>query len=163
MEPPPGSAAEPVGDPVVRPTVRGVLVDPTGRLLLIHATAYDGGDPVWFLPGGGVEPGESPAEALTREVAEETGYRDATAGAEIWRRTARTTIDGTHYELRERYFLVLVPAYEPRPTNLTPYERALILGLRWWTADELRQTPERLVPPELVTVCGSFLVPRGLR
>jgi len=28
---------------------------------------------LWQLPGGGVQPGESPAEALVREVAEETG------------------------------------------------------------------------------------------
>ncbi len=29
----------------------------------------------WFLPGGGVEHGEHPEEALVREVEEETGYR----------------------------------------------------------------------------------------
>lgn len=33
--------------------------------------------PVWVLPGGGIEAGESPAEASRREVEEETGYRVA--------------------------------------------------------------------------------------
>ena len=31
--------------------------------------------PVWVLPGGGIEPGESPENAAVREVEEETGYQ----------------------------------------------------------------------------------------
>ena len=30
--------------------------------------------PVWVLPGGGIEPNESPEQAVVREVEEETGY-----------------------------------------------------------------------------------------
>nr|WP_111301960.1 NUDIX hydrolase [Paracoccus saliphilus] len=42
-----------------------------GRLLLTHQQAPA---PEFQLPGGGIDPGESPLAALHREVAEETGW-----------------------------------------------------------------------------------------
>src|SRR5262245_44594732 len=42
-----------------------------GSILMVRHR-HDGRD-YWTLPGGGVEPGESPQEAVIREVREETG------------------------------------------------------------------------------------------
>jgi ADP-ribose pyrophosphatase YjhB (NUDIX family) len=52
--------------------VGGIIRDGAGRLLLIQR----GHDPEagrWSLPGGRIEPGESDAQALVREMREETG------------------------------------------------------------------------------------------
>ena len=53
----------------IRAGVSAVIFDRRGRLLLQQRS--DGGQ--WGLPGGGVEIGETIAEAVVREVLEETG------------------------------------------------------------------------------------------
>jgi 8-oxo-dGTP diphosphatase len=58
-----------------KPKIRcvGALVyDAQGRLLLVQR-ANDPGRGRWSLPGGKVEPGETDAEAVVRELREETG------------------------------------------------------------------------------------------
>ncbi len=49
-----------------------VVTDEQGRLLLIKR-GHEPGAGLWSLPGGRVEPGETDAEALVREMREETG------------------------------------------------------------------------------------------
>lgn len=51
------------------PSVTAVVTDDKGRLLLVHKTDNN----LWALPGGGVDVGESVAQAAVREVKEETG------------------------------------------------------------------------------------------
>ena len=55
----------------IRPSVSAVIFDRRGRLLLQQRS--DGGQ--WGLPGGSMEIGESVADAVRREVQEETGLR----------------------------------------------------------------------------------------
>jgi ADP-ribose pyrophosphatase YjhB (NUDIX family) len=59
------------GDAVV-PCVGALAYDGDGRLLLIRRR-NDPGSGLWSVPGGRVEPGESDAQAVVREMAEETG------------------------------------------------------------------------------------------
>jgi ADP-ribose pyrophosphatase YjhB (NUDIX family) len=53
------------------PSVCAVISDDTGAILMVHRTDND----LWALPGGGIDIGESAAEAVVREVIEETGLR----------------------------------------------------------------------------------------
>lgn len=50
-----------------------VIVDDQDRVLLTRW--IEGRVPAWSLPGGGLEPGEDPADAAVREVWEESGYK----------------------------------------------------------------------------------------
>jgi 8-oxo-dGTP diphosphatase len=53
----------------------GAIVHDAGGRLLVIRRGRPPGEGLWSLPGGRVEPGESDAEALVRELAEETGLR----------------------------------------------------------------------------------------
>lgn len=49
--------------------VKALVINDKQEVLLVEHTYTDG----WHLPGGGVHPGETPYEAMCRELKEETG------------------------------------------------------------------------------------------
>ena len=60
--------------PLLQFSAGGLVVDDDGRILLIRARDLRN-QPVWTLPKGALNPGESSADAAVREVREETGWR----------------------------------------------------------------------------------------
>jgi len=52
---------------VIRPCAYALVQDGEGRIALVRTPAG------WFLPGGGIDKGETPEEAIEREVREECG------------------------------------------------------------------------------------------
>jgi len=109
-----------------REAVGAVVVREDGRVLLIQR----GRPPMagtWTLPGGHVEPGESWAEAVTRELREETGLHVRVIA---FLETVRLATATHKFAIHEH---LCAPAHEDAP--LTPADDAA--DARWVAPDEL--------------------------
>ena len=128
------------------------MLAPGGRLLLQqgHDPLDTRRPPYWFLPGGGIDPGEEPAEALRRELLEECGLRDLEVGALLWEQRAVFHFAGIDFDQDEQVLLVRIPAaVEIRPTALGLLEAAAFGAARWWPLDEVGATGDVLYPVDL--------------
>ncbi|SCD90663.1 ADP-ribose pyrophosphatase YjhB, NUDIX family [Streptomyces sp. Termitarium-T10T-6] len=105
----------------------------------------DGG-PLYEIPGGGVEEGETPEEAVLRELGEETGL-----GGTVGPRIARVWKDGRH----EHYFLVSATGEVGPPETLDNYGGTPV----WVPVDRLPATP--LVAPAAL-LAHRALAPDGV-
>jgi 8-oxo-dGTP pyrophosphatase MutT (NUDIX family) len=96
-----------------RDTARVVLVGPDDRVLLFrHFLPAPWGREGWLTPGGAIDPGETPGQAASRELAEETGHRLAAAGigtAAAVDSGQWQAADGTVVATTNWYFFTRVP------------------------------------------------------
>lgn len=87
-----------------------VLLDPQGRVLLLHRATPSLTQ--WELPGGKVEVGETPATAAVREISEELGV-DVTITKDLGSQNFEHKSDILHYT----WFLATITSGEPTPTE----------------------------------------------
>lgn len=106
-------------------TVVAAIIRHGGRILICRRTAAQPHPLKWEFPGGKVETGESPPEALCRELREELGMR-ARIGDEVERYEFR-------YPGKDAILLIFyaVADFDGQPRNCVFEE------IRWVTAGEL--------------------------
>jgi 8-oxo-dGTP pyrophosphatase MutT (NUDIX family) len=140
-------------DVVERRAARVLLVDAQHRVLLFHGCdpADAGAGDWWFTPGGGLQPDERPVDGAARELAEETGLVVAPdrLGRPVHARTASFRFAGARYRQTEDFFLLRVDRHDVDTTGFEELEASAVLGHRWWSLSELRETDERVYPAEL--------------
>ncbi len=100
-----------------------VLLDGHRGVLLIRQNY---GEELWGIPGGAVEPGESPQEAAVREAREETGL-----GVEL------EYLVGVYCLRPERLGLRFVFMAHVSDGELQQYPTAEISEASWWPIDGL--------------------------
>ncbi|WP_222107401.1 NUDIX domain-containing protein [[Actinomadura] parvosata] len=153
----------------MRRAARAIILDQDDRVLLcrIDLTA-DGGPVVWAMPGGGVEPGETPLQALARELEEEVGLRlDGDPPPHVWHQSTIGPRYAPGYDgVINDYFLLRRPGFVPRGTlsdELLAAEN--ISAWRWWSVAEIAagRGDELFSPRDLAGALGALLaggVPR---
>jgi len=113
----------------VVPCVGAVIKDDRGRLLLIKR-GHAPGAGLWSLPGGRIEPGETDAEALVREMREETGL--VIEAGQLIGTLRRPTQDGGLLDIRD---------YAATVTGGTLRAGDDAADARWVAASELETLP----------------------
>jgi G:T/U-mismatch repair DNA glycosylase/8-oxo-dGTP pyrophosphatase MutT (NUDIX family) len=140
----------------LRPAARALVVDPADRVLLVR---FDWPDKtVWAPPGGGIEPGETPEQAIVRELAEECGLRDFELGPCVWTRHHWFgEIPGWGGQ-SERIYLVRTDAFEPAPEWTAEQLAGEGIGAqRWWTPEELAAAGAVFAPRRLPELLAGLL------
>jgi 8-oxo-dGTP diphosphatase len=124
------------------PCVGAVIKDGQGRLLLIRR-GHEPGAGLWSLPGGRVEPGETDAEALVREMREETGL--VVQAGRLLGSVRRAAGDGDVLDIRD-YAATVIGG------TLSPGDDAA--DARWADAEDFGSLPVTEGLAEILTSWG---------
>ncbi|MFJ4185123.1 NUDIX hydrolase [Kitasatospora sp. NPDC089509] len=134
-----------------RESARVLLTDELDRLLLLkfHIDPdAPGSGHGWCTPGGGVEDGESLAEAAARELREETGLSVApeALGAAVAETSGYADVGWAEGVFRDVFFHCRVTGHQVDVTGQEAHERTYHAGYRWWPVAELAATEETVHP-----------------
>ena len=122
------------------------LIDPDGRILLAQRPEHKSMGGLWEFPGGKVEPGETPEEALIRELQEELGIN-------TWESCLAPLTFASHsYE--EFHLLMPVFACRKWEGNPAPQEGQ---NLAWVRVNEMRTYPMPPADEPLIAMLRDML------
>ena len=152
-----------------RPSARLLITTPKRRVLLFrfaHKSGPLAGKAYWATPGGGVEHGETFADAAIRELREETGIRKARLSQPVGRRELLLQLpDGERVFAVEQYFVVDTDTESISRDSWTAEEKEVMADHQWWSREELSSTTETIYPEGLVQMldnAGVFSAERPL-
>ncbi len=112
--------------------VRGLVLDRDDRVALVLHTYLDG----WYLPGGGVHPGESYDRALARELREEIGL-------DVFRIERVLGVYHDTVTLKDDHVVAYVVRTDGSALPLKTSDPFEIQAIEWFALDNL---PEELSP-----------------
>jgi 8-oxo-dGTP pyrophosphatase MutT (NUDIX family)/GNAT superfamily N-acetyltransferase len=152
-----------------RPSARLLITTSKRRVLLfrfVHKSGALAGKAYWATPGGGVEHGETFADAAIRELREETGIRTAHLSQPVGRREVPLQLpNGERVLAVEQYFVVTTDTESISRNSWTVEEREVMADHQWWSREKLSSTTETIYPEGLVEMlenAGVFGAERPL-
>ena len=103
-----------------RDSARSIIIK-NGKIAMIHSLKYD----YYKFPGGGIEPGESAADALIRETAEEAGLTvipDSIREYGYVHRVQKSTVEEDEFFVQDNYYYLCDAEEGVTPQRLDDYE-----------------------------------------
>lgn len=133
---------------IPRQAARVAVLDPAGAVFMFRYDNEEVGVH-WAMPGGGMDPGETPLKTAERELREETGWTDVEVSTAFCLWEHDFTRAGVPVRQHERIFLAHAPHRDPVGDLAAAHAADKILHWRWWTPDDLAGDTEPLWPPQL--------------
>ena len=147
----------------LRHTARALLLDDDDRILLArHDLTSWQGLVVWAPPGGGLEPGETPVDAVVRELMEEVGHEaSADEVRHVWHQEVVSDKyakgwDGAIHD----YFVIRCESLTAKGTWTTEQLAGEdITEFRWWALPEMDAVtrPEVFSPRQLPSLLRDLV------
>ena len=103
-----------------RDSARSIIIR-NCKIAMIHSLKYD----YYKFPGGGIEPGESNADAMIRETAEEAGLiviQDSIREYGYVHRIQKSTVEMDEYFIQNNYYYLCDVEEGVNPQKLDDYE-----------------------------------------
>lgn len=139
---------------IPRQAARVAVLDPAGAVFMFR---YDNPEVGvhWAMPGGGIDPGETPEQAALRELREETGWTDLDLGPVLCRWEHDFTRVDVPVRQYEHIFLAYGPHRDLQGDVAAAHAADRIQHGRWWPPAELAATTEALWPPQLPALLAA--------
>jgi 8-oxo-dGTP pyrophosphatase MutT (NUDIX family) len=136
-----------------------ILIDPDDRVLLLAARDPADNRIVWFVPGGGVEEGETLEHAAERELAEEVPQAGTvTLAGPIWTRHHDFSWAGHPVSQTEWFFVARLDSpLDATVISLGGNEAQFFAGARWASLSELADWPDLLAPRRIAELLAPVL------
>jgi ADP-ribose pyrophosphatase len=130
-----------------------LAVDDDNRLLAFHGYRHGLGGDCLTLPGGAIDPGETPAAAAARELWEESGLTAA-----VWR-PLRAAVTNANYRCNvEHYFLARDLRRAAEPDKNTLEGDLEEVTARWLSPNEVRAALDDVDNPLVLGVMCGFML-----
>ena len=113
----------------IRNSARSIIIR-DGKVAMIHSLKYD----FYKFPGGGIEKGESPVDAMIRETREEAGLRVLPGTVREYgmvHRVQKSEKDDTERFSQDNYYYLCDVMDEPVAQDLDDYEAEELFRLEY--------------------------------